>query len=123
MLNNNSLFKIFSIKKKSQSWRTTSSLVICYYQYQKIKFIVFTLKHYNLFVLFIIVIFYICFNLGDSYVECTKQTEILKVLQKSSEMGCPNTFIKTLANHSFDIRKMPYNDIKPLLGKNSAFHS
>ena len=124
MLNySNDSFRIFPIKKKSQSRHITFSLIINYYQYHKIKFSVFTLQHYNVFVLFIIVVCYICLNLGDSYVECTKQTEILKVLQKSSKMNCPNIFIKTLANHSFNIRVMPYSDIKPLLDKGSPFYT
>lgn len=85
MLNySNDSFRIFSIKKKSQSRHITFSLIIDYYQYQKVKFSIFTLQHYNLFVLFIIVIFYICFNLGDSYVECVKGKSIVNQLYRNS---------------------------------------
>jgi len=84
MLNhNNSLFKIFYLKKKPQSWHITFSSIIYYYQYHKIKFNVFILQYYNLLILFIIVICYICLNLGDSYVECVKGRQQFGLVKKS----------------------------------------
>lgn len=78
--------------------------------------------NYNLFLLSIILLLSISFNLFDnSQAYCVKK-ELLKSLIQASEMSCPGSFIKILANNSFNIRDLPYSDVKPLLNKGSVFH-